>query len=553
MKKDILAVIILLILSFWAIRPLTSAGFFPVHDDTQIGRVVEMGKVLREGQFPVRWVPDLGYGYGYPLYNFYGPLPYYVGGFFYAVGFDGLTATKIMFALGIILSGVTMYFFASRVFGRIGGLVAGLFYIYAPYHSVDIYLRGAVGEFWALIFLPLILWGLWKGKLSGPGAILLGSLGIAGVVLSHTILGYVTVFFYLTGLLGLGVLKLVFRKINRQIIIRALMILVLGLGISAFFWLPALVEMHFTNVSGQISQTANFRDHFVCLNQLWDSAWGYGGSAPGCFDGFSFKLGKIHLLMALGALLTWFWRRKKVEGASSLLMLLSSVIVAAAVLMSLPISVKIWEIVPDFAYIQYPWRFITYAVFGLSVLAGSLFIFIKSKVFRMITGVAAVALLLWFNIKLFTPQYLYDKPVAAFETDTELKWRVSKISDEYLPPDFVKPTNFNDIPSEAITSTPDFKVTTSIDTATYARYIILAGRDHNLTVKRTYFPGWKYILNGKEVLPKVVGGLPEFFIPQGNYTFEISFTNTLVRTLGNIISLLTIVFIIVYYGKKTYS
>ncbi len=234
-------------------------------------------------------------------------------------------------------------------------------------------------------------------------------------------------------------------------------------------------------------------------------------------------------------------------------MLLSSVIVAAAVLMSLPISVKIWEIVPDFAYIQYPGRFITYAVFGLSVLAGGLFIFIKSKVFRMIAGVVAVVLLLWFNIKLFMPQYLYDKPSAAFETDTELKWRVSKISDEYLPPDFVKPTNINDIPTEAITSTPNFNVTTSIDTATYARYIILAGRDHNLTVKRTYFPGWKYILNGKEVLPKVAGGLPEFFIPQGNYTFEISFTNTLVRTLGNIISLLTIVFIIVYYGKKTYS
>src|SRR3989344_5461144 len=103
MKQHILPIILLIILSWWAIRPLTTSGFFPMHDDTQVGRVVAMGKALRNGQFPVRWVSDLGYGYGYPIFNFYGPLPYYIGGVLYAAGLSGLVATKIMMGLGLVL------------------------------------------------------------------------------------------------------------------------------------------------------------------------------------------------------------------------------------------------------------------------------------------------------------------------------------------------------------------------------------------------------------------------------------------------------------------
>src|SRR3990172_3966639 len=119
-----------------------------MHDDTQVVRVQQMAQALRDGQFPVRWVADLGYGYGYPIFNFYSPLPYYIGGFFNLIGFDALVATKIMFALGILLSGIFMYFLAREFWGEVGGIVSGLFYVYAPYHALDIYVRGAVDEFW---------------------------------------------------------------------------------------------------------------------------------------------------------------------------------------------------------------------------------------------------------------------------------------------------------------------------------------------------------------------------------------------------------------------
>ena len=121
MKKHFFSLLFLLILSFWSWKPLLGSGFFPMHDDTQGARVVEMGRALRFGQFPVRWVSNLGYGYGYPIYNFYGPLPYYVGGFFYAAGVDGLIATKIMMWIGIILLGFTLYFSVTSVWGAASG------------------------------------------------------------------------------------------------------------------------------------------------------------------------------------------------------------------------------------------------------------------------------------------------------------------------------------------------------------------------------------------------------------------------------------------------
>src|SRR3990167_10607745 len=127
--KKYYGLFVVLILSFWAIQPFFISGFFPMHDDVQVARVFEMKKVLQNGVFPVRWVPDLGYGYGYPIFNFYAPLAYYAGGFFTLLGFDALIATKTMMGIGILLAGVFMYLLAREFWGKKGGVLSGLFYL----------------------------------------------------------------------------------------------------------------------------------------------------------------------------------------------------------------------------------------------------------------------------------------------------------------------------------------------------------------------------------------------------------------------------------------
>ncbi|MDE2026127.1 MAG: glycosyltransferase family 39 protein, partial [Patescibacteria group bacterium] len=201
MKKIVFAVIpilIVLVLSLPIIRPLFAVGFFPMHDNTQVARVFEMGKALQDGMFPVRWVNDLGYGYGYPIFTFYAPLAYYIGGFISAAGTDPLLATKIMMGIGMLLSGVFMYLFCKEVFGKEGGILGGLFYTFATYHAVDLYVRGDVAEFFAYAFIPLAAYGiLLATRKSKLATVFIGAIGVAGIIVSHNLTAFMTMPFLL--------------------------------------------------------------------------------------------------------------------------------------------------------------------------------------------------------------------------------------------------------------------------------------------------------------------------------------------------------------------
>jgi hypothetical protein len=142
----------------WLLQP----GYFPIHDDLQAMRQLQMAKCFADLQIPCRWVPDMGYGFGYPLFNFYPPGPYYLGQLLHFLNFQYIDIAKLVGILGFIASGFTMYLLARQFWGRVGGIVAAVFYVYAPYHSVDFYVRAAVNEFFALIFFPLVFLCIYK-------------------------------------------------------------------------------------------------------------------------------------------------------------------------------------------------------------------------------------------------------------------------------------------------------------------------------------------------------------------------------------------------------
>src|SRR3990172_9790468 len=130
-------------------RTLLPSGYFNMHDDLQMMRQLEMEKCFLDGQIPCRWVPDMGYGFGFPLFNYYPPLPYLFGEIFRVIGFSFAVTVKAVFVLSFVASGITMYFLAKEFFGKAGGIVSSVFYVWAPYHSVDVFVRGAMNEAWA--------------------------------------------------------------------------------------------------------------------------------------------------------------------------------------------------------------------------------------------------------------------------------------------------------------------------------------------------------------------------------------------------------------------
>src|SRR5437588_213525 len=95
-------------------------------------------------------------------------------------------ALSIFAIVPLFSSGFSIYFFLKSFFGKIPALAAAVSYLYFPYHALDIYVRGDVAEFFAYVFLPLVLLGLYKihelGKFN-KFYVVLASLSLAAVII----------------------------------------------------------------------------------------------------------------------------------------------------------------------------------------------------------------------------------------------------------------------------------------------------------------------------------------------------------------------------------
>ena len=454
-----------LILSVFSVLPFFSGGFFTFHDDVQVARIYEMAISITSWQFPVRWVPDLGYGLGYPIFNFYSVLPYYIGGVLSAVGMDVLYATKLVFVIGIMLSGVSMYYLTKEFFGKLPALVSSIIYLYFPYHAVNIYVRGALAELFAYALLPLVFLSLYKIhqlRTFNKGYVVLGSLSIAAVILSHNLTSYMLLIF----IIPFVMYSIISNRERKPLPISYGIVLLIAFSLSAFYAVPALLESKYTNVMLVIGGGSNPIDHFVCPGQLWDSMWGYGGSAPGCIDGMSFKLGKLNiiLLAAAAMLLLIGWKRFKEKTGIVVFSVLGFIF---SVFMTLELSSFLWSL-PYMEFLQFPWRFLNFTGLFTSFLVGILVWLVSERYSKQTAVIVTILIILTtviMNKGLFNPQANLPKSSADYTNNYYLNWTASKISDEYLPKDFVRPisqkdilnsmNSFNDSGNGLYTKTPD--------------------------------------------------------------------------------------------------
>lgn len=553
--KKLLPYLLILGFGLTVVGPFFKPGFFSFHDRTQVVRVNQMKKAFGVGQFPVRWVAGLGYGYGYPIFNFYAPLPYYVGSLFNLVGFSAIVSTKIMMALPLILSGITMYFWAKKSWGRLGGVLSALFYVFAPYKALDIYVRGAVGEVWAMVFLPLVFLSFSsffskkhpnKAPLGGAKGGLL-AFSLAGLVLSHNILAM------LTGLTLclIFVFNLIFKKISKVRLVSLLVFSFLGLALASFFWLPAIKEAKYTKVARLSQGTNNFSHHFVFLDQLWSSNWGFGGSAPGRVDGMSFKLGKLHILTSLISITGLLVLKKKPKLSS--IFSVSILPLAVSILMMLPISFLVWKNLPYLDFAQYPWRFLAISTLTVSFLSGGITSLTKSKLQKLAVFTGLIILLIYFNLKLFKPQDIFPASDKDYLSQENITWHTSKISDEYLPKNFPVPQSQDEVKTKKfVSSYPDdtqIKVLRS-DPGSYQIKVNTTAKQDQITAHIAKFPGWKVWVNHQEVEINEKNGFISFPVNYGKSLVELKLTNTTIRTISNLISLFSL---IILFGLKYYQ
>ena len=158
--KNVLIILFSLLISIPVILPFFHTGYFPTHDgEWAVVRLGDMFRTLRDLQIPARYSGELNFGYGYPLFNFVYPLPYYLGVFIHLLGVGFVDTVKIIFAGSVFLSAFFM-FLASRALWKNtwAGIISAVLYVYFPYRMIDLYVRGSIGESLSFVLFPFLFY-----------------------------------------------------------------------------------------------------------------------------------------------------------------------------------------------------------------------------------------------------------------------------------------------------------------------------------------------------------------------------------------------------------
>jgi len=285
---------------FFLLKP----GYYNMHDDMQMIRQLEMEKCFQDGQIPCRWTPDLGYGYGYPLFNFYPPMPYLVGQVYRTFGFSFVNSVKATAVTQIILAAAFMYLLSASIFGPAGGFIASIFYTYAPYHALNIFVRGAMNEAWAAVFFPLTFYYARKLVLEQKNKFIFGlGASFAGILLSHNPMALTftpILFFWVIFWIFSRYKKPFFPFIKNQfsLIIKLILSGLFAAGLTAFYTIPVLLETKYVQINTMFEGYYHFSVHFASLFQLFISNfWGDGASVWGPNDDMSFMVGYLHWII----------------------------------------------------------------------------------------------------------------------------------------------------------------------------------------------------------------------------------------------------------------
>ncbi len=540
-----------LILTLMVLWPLGAASYFSHHDDVQVIRLHQMNKCWQDGQIPCRWVPDLGGLYGYPLFNYYGPLPYYFGQLVLSLSNDLIFSAKAMFAITMIGSYAFMYLAARRLWGHWGGVISGIFYVYAPYHAVDIYVRGAMGELWGLMFYPGMIWALLRLRSYATwanGVIL--ALMMAGLVMSHNLSALI--FVPLFGVISLLLLKWKPEAAasNKRYIIALAISFALGLMLAGFYWLPMVAEKNLVHVDSTTSGYFGYTEHFKGFRKLLvERTWGWGASireVPGvdAKDDISYQVGWIHLLaIGLSLLgLPWLWKKQRYL-AIWVGVCLSGVVISLAMIH--PRSQPVWDLLEPLKYLQFPWRFLGMVIFWASLMAGSIMVWCREKL-QTILGMGLILLVVTLNFGYFRPLEFYDLTAEQMLSGKNWDKLIKRSIFDYLPiyaeapPAELAPAPYN-------LETGDADIINFQKGTDWYRFEANVKSHTIIRLAQYYFPNWVVKVNAEPVNIDYNNplGLMQFILGTGQYTIEAKLEDTVVRKIGNLMTVIGMIIVVI--------
>lgn len=548
-KTLLLVLSLLLILFFY--KPFFKNQLYESDDyQLHVARAANYYLALKQGQFPVRWAPNLNDGLGYPSFNFMYPLPYLIASIYHFLGFPIQQSLNLSMLSSIILIALGMFFLGLIISKRWLVSVSGtLAFVFSPYILLNVFWRGAIGESFFIAFFLFFFYGVLlhlsnlELKKTNWLSLLIIVFSTSGMILTHFPSMLLTI-----GLIVSFCLALLISKKNKlNDFFGIALSQTLGFLISAWYWLPAILEKKFiTYDSG--SSLEQYKTQFLGFNQALKVFLNANSSQ------YFLEVIQVGLpaILIITFCIVIILKQKKITFFMGWLI----VLILASVFLFTPESYIIWNNISLVQFIQYPWRLLWIFLFAASV---SWFVMSKQLSNKIITFSSLFLIM----VSIISAQNY--SVVKGSSTRSDFDWYESVITgssfDEHQPIWSSKPYDFPepmmylktaDLESfQANLQLLPFQPLNSLD----AEIVVLNGsrveyavsNDQDLIVahKRLFFPGWSAYLNDQKTeiskdIPRYQGVI-SIFVPAGNNTVKLIFDgNTKVRDISEFISLASI-------------
>ena len=534
-RTNLIFVVLILAASILASLPLLRGDFFHFSDEPHIANLYQMVRAIEAGQIPPRWAPDVSFEFGYPLFNFYYVLPYYLGSLIYFLSHSLIFSLKFVFFLTIPASGIFMYLWLKKHTDSWAALLGSILYIFTPYRAVDLYVRGAIGEAVAFVFFPLLLLAIFriyeKGRSKDVGILAF----ITGLfLLSHNL---APILFLPFAALYALVLAKTFG--SWKSLLRIILGFILGLGIASYFVVPAFIE------KGLLVGTTpfNYLDHFPFIKQLIYSPFRYGASLPGPNDDISFQVGIVNWILII---LSIVFLKQTLKKGKLLYALFSGSILLSLFLMNIR-STFLWEAFSLSTYIQFPWRILMLTTF----LTSSLVIFVGSGKYRkaLLAVLAAASILV--NFSYFRPSEYFKADdnyfLNRFFARRTSEGQAEMPSKDYFnySEDYLLLPKWVEARPKALPETKFTSEIVKIEKITQNSSVDYSAKltgEGTVSFNSYYFPGWYATIDGKaaEIKPLKPLGNIGVEVKKGEGEVRVYWKETPLRTAMDIISLISL-------------
>jgi hypothetical protein len=505
----------------------------------------------REGVFFPHWSPTSNFGAGEPRFIFYSPVSWMLGAAFGSI-FPWKGVPLAITCLFLACAGLATRALARQTLPEGPSTLAGCAALFSGYALFTAYERSDFGElsggFWVPLLLLLIFRDrnrtstTWRRAFDGSAALL--AVVLAGAWLSNPPLGVMASYL----LAAMALLTAVLWK-SWAPILRASVAVVLGLGLTAFYLLPAAIEQKWID----LNQILGDPGYTVENNWLFAR---HSNPALELHDVELFKASVIAASMLTvaftGIVICWF--RGGLHDRRRWWLPLA-IIPVFILFLQFPISDFAWNLLPKMRFLQFPWRWLVVLQAPMAIFFASA-VWVNRPRWRVLVLAATGGLFLFATLlagfNFF--QSCDDEDAVWAMMDAYYEGTGFQGTDEYAPPYADNTTLAMGLPQSCLVASPttvlgqgsaganlEWLPDQDSCEATFNRapnpgkpavehLRIAANAAHAayLILRLRNYPAWQVRVNGQllQSLPERTDGLIAVPVPRGQFEVTADWTTT---------------------------